>query len=357
MGRQGRFLSALVVMLLTILPVSGLVLWSEPGRAAGGAVWPQNAVPDKGPEQCEPLRGVEIEGPGMLLVGQTGWYTSTYTPPTATLPVTQTWDNGTLGPVAAYSWTLPGSYTLTVTATNPCSMVSSLFSVEVCQEPVSVTVGGPEFVDVGEEWVYTATVWPVTASEPLEYRWDNGVVGRSAVYRLTEPGWRAIGVTVTNSCGATYGEKQVRVWGLVYLPLVSRQHLPCFPGPWEIEDNDTPQQANGPLCPQTTYLAMPNDQNDYFYFFQPIGGPIRVQMWDYIPGGYGQLILYDARLNVIARDWDPSDGWWIVANVPPGRYYIRVYTAQGFANLPYQLHMAFPGFGDRTGPERCPRCD
>ena len=32
---------------------------------------------------------------------------------------------------AAYSWTLPGNYTLTVTATNPCGETAESFPVEV----------------------------------------------------------------------------------------------------------------------------------------------------------------------------------------------------------------------------------
>ena len=73
---------------------------------------------EHGEGECVPVEGASIEGPAMLLVGQTGLYTATYTPPTATLPLTITWDNGSVGPTAAYSWTLSGTYTLTVTATN-----------------------------------------------------------------------------------------------------------------------------------------------------------------------------------------------------------------------------------------------
>jgi CSLREA domain-containing protein len=85
-------------------------------------------------EPCDPVETVAVEGPASLLVGETGVYTATYAPLTATLPVTLTWENGTLGATAVYSWTLPGTYTLTVTATNPCAEAVGSFPVEVSAE-------------------------------------------------------------------------------------------------------------------------------------------------------------------------------------------------------------------------------
>jgi hypothetical protein len=43
-------------------------------------------------------------------------------------------DAGTVGATASYSWTLPGSYTLAVTATNPCGQAVATFPVEVSAE-------------------------------------------------------------------------------------------------------------------------------------------------------------------------------------------------------------------------------
>jgi CSLREA domain-containing protein len=80
-------------------------------------------------EACEPVETVTVEGPASLLVGETGVYSATYAPLTATLPVTLTWGNGSVGATAAYSWTLPGLYTLTLTATNPCGEVVGSFPV------------------------------------------------------------------------------------------------------------------------------------------------------------------------------------------------------------------------------------
>jgi CSLREA domain-containing protein len=85
-------------------------------------------------ERCDPVETVTVEGPASLLVGETGVYSATYAPITATLPVTLTWDSGTLGATAVYSWTLPGTYTLMVTATNLCGEVVESSPVEVSAE-------------------------------------------------------------------------------------------------------------------------------------------------------------------------------------------------------------------------------
>jgi len=75
-----------------------------------------------------------VTGPRALLAGQVGHYAGATLPITTSPPLTLTWDNGTVGAGAAYSWTLPGTYTLTVTATNRCGEGSGSLPVRVWAE-------------------------------------------------------------------------------------------------------------------------------------------------------------------------------------------------------------------------------
>jgi hypothetical protein len=82
-------------------------------------------------DRCQPVKGVAVAGPTSLRVGEEGVYTAAYTPLTTTQPVTLTWDSGTAGPTAAYSWIASGIYTPVVTATNPCGEVVGSLGVLV----------------------------------------------------------------------------------------------------------------------------------------------------------------------------------------------------------------------------------
>jgi PKD repeat protein len=83
------------------------------------------------PNPCEPVQGVAVEGPADVAAGQVAVYTGAYSPLTASQPVTLTWDNGALGATAIYSWTLPGTYTVAITATNACGEVGGSQAVAV----------------------------------------------------------------------------------------------------------------------------------------------------------------------------------------------------------------------------------
>jgi|GEM_PF-371079 len=82
---------------------------------------------------CQEVAGVNVSGPHALLVGQTGHYLATPLPITASRPLTFTWDNGTVGPTADYSWTLTGTHTLAASVANPCGGNSAAFSVSVLE--------------------------------------------------------------------------------------------------------------------------------------------------------------------------------------------------------------------------------
>ena len=53
------------------------------------------------PHRPIPVAGVTIAGSAALSTYITGLYTASYHPPTATLPVTLNWDNGTIGAAAS----------------------------------------------------------------------------------------------------------------------------------------------------------------------------------------------------------------------------------------------------------------
>ncbi len=179
---------------------------------------------------CQPLNAVTIDGPLSLEVGQEGLYTATYAPITATLPVSVTWDNGAFGAAAVYSWTTPGTYTITVSATNPCGVVvegtQSIEVVEPACSPVeTVTVSGPLAVEVGQVALYTATYAPPTATAPVTLTWDNDTVGATAIYSWTTPGTYTVTVTAVNPCSQIQGVAVVQVRPApfrIYLPLLTR---------------------------------------------------------------------------------------------------------------------------------------
>jgi hypothetical protein len=80
---------------------------------------------------CNGLEAAEINGPTSLLVDETGLYTVTWTPVDATLPIDILWSNLVTGTVAAYSWTEPGLFSVTVTASNCGGPVEVTLDVEV----------------------------------------------------------------------------------------------------------------------------------------------------------------------------------------------------------------------------------
>jgi hypothetical protein len=151
---------------------------------------------------CQPVEAVEVNGPALLPLGANGSYTATILPLTTSLPLTLTWSNGTVGPSAVYSWTVIGTHTVAVTATNECGEAygEMVVSVTVCQPVEAVEVKGPGFLLTKHVAAYTATYFPPTATLPVNLLWDNGRTGPTAFYSWTDPGLQIITVSAANLC-------------------------------------------------------------------------------------------------------------------------------------------------------------
>ena len=176
--------------------------------------------------ECISLTGVSIAGPTSLLVGQAATYTAVPAPPNATSPLF-TWDNGTSGITTTYRWDTPGLYTIVVTGSNACSLVTGTLEVWVSSECISLTgvsIAGPASLLPGEEGIYLAMPEPISATAPA-YLWSNGSTTASAVYSWTLPGRYTVTVTATNCLNVIVrGHLPVLVRPVfrIYLPLVLR---------------------------------------------------------------------------------------------------------------------------------------
>lgn len=178
-------------------------------------------------QACNPIETVSITGPVSQPLGITALYTATYTPVTATAPAFA-WDNGAVGAVAPYLWTVTGTHALAVTGTNACSTRTAGLTVTVfCQPLAGAAVRGPYSLLAGQEGTFWAVAEPITSSPPVTFTWDNGTVGPQAIYSWTLTGTYTLTVSATNLCGGIgTGKHAVHVlaeWPhAIYLPLLPR---------------------------------------------------------------------------------------------------------------------------------------
>ncbi len=84
---------------------------------------------------CTPVTGVTIGGPRYLTVGETGSYSASPYPSSASGPVQYTWDDGNSGATNTYSWGTPGRYTIAVEGANACGSGQGSLTVLVTAQP------------------------------------------------------------------------------------------------------------------------------------------------------------------------------------------------------------------------------
>ena len=108
-----------------------------------------------------------------------------------------------------------------------------------------------------------------------------------------------------------------------YLPLVLRDHVSYFEGPWEREPNNSYLEANGALRSGRNYYGYP-DEKDYFSVYLRTGGTLTVDLTGHTGQGVQLQLFYESVSTRVRFVPDPpyhteytgSGGW----------YYIYIYT-------------------------------
>jgi hypothetical protein len=118
----------------------------------------------------------------------------------------------------------------------------------------------------------------------------------------------------------------------------------------DYEENDSWLQAYGPLSSGQTNQAYPNDTEDYYYFQLSAPATVSVNVENFVPtSSNGTVALYGPVTGnelgeQIAYYGTPGHSSMSLGPHPlgPGKYYVRVYTANGFSTTqPYALRITY----------------
>jgi hypothetical protein len=117
----------------------------------------------------------------------------------------------------------------------------------------------------------------------------------------------------------------------LYLPLTLRDpFMPaCGPANSYCEDNDSVDEAYGPLRPGASYSAYPDDIYDFYFINLPTSATVTFQVTHYQTRG--QLQVLNANKVSLETDasWD-DQVLTIVIDLSPGKYYIYINTEEDY---------------------------
>lgn len=130
--------------------------------------------------------------------------------------------------------------------------------------------------------------------------------------------------------------------GTLYLPLTMRTLPLFFEGPWEQENNDLANQANGPIRLNRDYFGYPDDQSDFFSFRLDASGSFNVDLSNHTGEGTQLQIFYESTDQLVA--YKTIEPFYIeLEDQPPGLYYVFILTKSGFnSDSEYTLRVYQP---------------
>ncbi len=160
---------------------------------------------------CEPARILSMDGPDRVELGQSATFTATINDD-ACDPTDVVWDLGdgttATGLTVTHTYTAPGDYTVSVTASNSEGSDSRSKMVNVfdpCPDPAEIVTitADPTDLVIGETVTFSAQV---NGTEPYAYQWNFGDGGSassaSATHSYDDPGDYTISLEVTNCKGS-----------------------------------------------------------------------------------------------------------------------------------------------------------
>jgi len=147
--------------------------------------------------------------------------------------------------------------------------------------------------------------------------------------------------TFSGSTNPPASVAKINCYSTIYLPLVLRDYVAYFEGPWEVEPNNTYLQANGSLRSGQDYYGYSNDQKDYFSIYLRTGGQIVIDLSNHTGQGVQLQLFYQTAGNLVAGDLDAP--YHIEYTGPAGLYYIYIYTAGNYnSSTAFALRATYP---------------
>jgi len=199
-----------------------------------------------------PPADVNVDGPTAGVVDTPYDFTAQVEPVTTTQPITYVWQatgQSTVTDTHVYSvthaqpftWPTPGPKTVTVTVDNGSGVSRATHVItitEAPEPPTEVAIAGPTDGVIHARYTFTATVRPLTTTQPITYVWeatDQVSTTHSAVDGLADttfftwqtPGPKTVTVTVGNGAGLLSATHAITITTeadfQVYLPLILRK--------------------------------------------------------------------------------------------------------------------------------------
>jgi hypothetical protein len=127
----------------------------------------------------------------------------------------------------------------------------------------------------------------------------------------------------------------------VFLPISINKYINFFEGPWEVEPNNSAQEANGAIRSGRDYFGYP-DEKDYFSFYLNEAGSITIDLANHTGNEVQLQLFYQDVDHRVA--FKPSPPFHIeLANQPPGLYFIYIFAKSGFNQQnEYTLKVLYP---------------